>query len=262
MRRNEYVSQLAGLPVRGLAGKRVNPPTRQPANPPTGKGFTLIELLVAASIAAIIALAVGATFAGGLKVYRSIEGRGGARTDVLLCLEKMEGDLRSMLALSDITFNGGPKKITFAGIVNSSLGSVTYYLDEKGENLIRKEENYPQALAEGDTGEIIREKLISVKDISFTYFIYNADLKDYEWTDSWMPEFALEEGTTDEGGETEDEEETEDERTPLGVKIELSYEDRGKDVTRTRTVFMPVAVSRHMAMLAKQREEKAKEDEE
>jgi len=228
----------------------------------------------------MIALAVGATFAGGLKIYNSIESRGGARTDVLLGLEKMERDLRSMLALSDITFNGGPKNITFAGIVNSSLGSVTYYLDEKKENLIRKEANYPQALAEGDTGEIAREKLIPVKDIAFTYFIYDAGLESYEWTDSWVPESALEkevktegeEETKDEGGlsaEAERESSSvkaegtgDEDKIPLGVKIELSYEDGGKDVTRARTVFMPVAVSRHMAMLAKQREEEAEESEE
>jgi len=287
-KRREAISNEERL-LRPSSTRGLRPLARGPRNDASAqRGFTLIELLIAAAIGAMIALAVGATFAGGLKIYNSIESRGGARTDVLLGLEKMERDLRSMLALSDITFNGGPKNITFAGIVNSSLGSVTYYLDEKKENLIRKEANYPQALAEGDTGEIAREKLIPVKDIAFTYFIYDAGLESYEWTDSWVPESALEKevktegeeetkdegrrinkdgegdirmdegrGTKDEGGGARDED-----KIPLGVKIELSYEDGGKDVTRARTVFMPVAVSRHMAMLAKQREEEAEESEE
>ena len=242
------------------------------------RGFTLIELLITAAIAAMIALAVGATFAGGLNIYRRVESRGGARTDVLLCLEKIERDIRSMLALSDVTFNGRPKSITFAGLItetdrkgnkNRSLGSITYYLNEKKENLLRKEKNYPQALAEADTGEIARETLVSVKNIDFTYFIYDADLESYEWASSWAPELPPEE---EEEGEEEGEEETEDVQTaeeseeeedkdkiPLGVKIELTYEDRSQDVTLARTMFMPTAVSRHKARLA---EEKAEEEEE
>lgn len=250
----------------------------------TQRGFTLIELLVAAAIAAIIALVVGATFAGGLKIYKNVEGRGGARTDVLLCLEKMEGDLRSMLALSSVTFNGEPKNITFASIIketdskgnkNRTLGSVTYCLDEKKENLIRKEKNYSQALTEGDTGEIAKEKLISVTDITFTYFIYDADLESYEWINSWMPESVLGEKleTEDEekGDEVEEdvlavkelenEKEENKDKIPLGVKIELIYKDRSKDMTRTRTVFMPTAVSRHLARLAAIKEQKEEEAE-
>jgi len=248
------------------------------------RGFTLIELLITAAITAIVALAIGATFAGGIKIYKSIEGRGGARTDVLLSLEKMEMDLRSMLALSDITFNGGSKSITFASIVretdsegneNRALGSVTYCLDEKNENLIRKEKNYSQALVENDAGEIAQEKLISVKDVTFTYFIYDADFESYEWIDSWMPESMLGEEAEDEGEEEikeeieeappvvdaeESENEKEDEaKIPLGIKIELTYEDGGKDVTRTRTIFMPTAISWQLAHLAEEKKQKKEE---
>lgn len=249
------------------------------------RGFTLIELLITAAITAIVALAIGATFAGGIKIYKSIEGRGGARTDVLLSLEKMERDLRSMLALSDITFNGGSKSITFASIVretdskgneNRALGSVTYYLDEKNENLIRKEENYSQALVENDAGETAQEKLISVKDVTFTYFIYDADFESYEWIDSWMPESMLEEEAETEGEEeineeikeappvveaeeSEKEKEEDKAKIPLGVKIELTYEDGGKDVTRTRTIFMPTAISWQLAHLAEEKKQKKEE---
>jgi len=252
-------------------------------NANTQHGFTLIELLITAAITAIIALAIGATFAGGLKIYKSVEGHGGTRTDILLCLEKMERDFRSMLALSDITFNGESKNITFASIVketdskgnkNPTLGSVTYYIDEKKENLIRQEKNYPQALAESDTGEITLEKMVSVKDIIFTYFVYDADLESYEWINSWMPELTLEEemeteseeeaeeetGDTQAAEELEEEEEDED-KIPLSVKIELIYEDKGKDVTRTRTVFMPMAISQHLAHLAAAKEKEKEEAE-
>lgn len=248
-------------------------------------GFTLIELLITAAITAIIALAIGATFAGGLKIYKSVKDHGGTRTDILLYLEKMERDFRSMLALSDITFNGESKNITFASIVketdnkgnkNPTLGSVTYYIDEKKENLIREEKNYPQALAESDIGEIAIEKMVSVKDIVFTYFVYDADLESYEWIDSWIPELTLEEEVETES-EEEAEEETEDtqaeeelekeegedeDKIPLCVKIELIYEDKGKDVTRTRTVFMPMAASQHLAHLAAAKEKKEAESEE
>jgi len=244
----------------------------------TRRGFTLIELLITAAITAIIALAIGATFAGGFKIYKTVKDRGGARTDVLLSLEKIERDFRSMLALSDITFSGEPTSITFASIVketdskgnkNPTLGSVTYYLDDKKENLIRKEKNYSQAMAKSDTEGISQEKLISIKDVAFTYFIYDVDFESYEWIDSWAPEPELEEEAE---GEKETEEKTEESlaveeeeeekpKIPLGVKIELIYEDEGKDVTRTRTMFMSTAVSQHLAYLAAEKEKQKEEAE-
>ena len=81
-----------------------------------------------------------------------------------------------------------------------------------------------------------------------------------------MPPEEEEEGEEEGEEETEDvqtaeesEEEEDKDKIPLGVKIELTYEDRSQDVTLARTMFMPTAVSRHKARLA---EEKAEEEEE
>jgi len=239
------------------------------------RGFTLIELLVAVGIAAMIALALGATFAAGLKIYRSIKLRGGARTDILLSLEKMEMDLRSMLPLSDITFDGGPNRITFAGIIketdkkgneNRALGNITYYLDGSKKDLIREERNYSRALSGSDRGKITRRELITIKDIVFTYFIYDTELETYKWVNAWVPEAAPLEETETEGEEgvsaTEEPEEEDKAKIPLGVKIELLYEDGDKELTRARTVFIPSAASRHLARLAAAREKEKKEAEE
>ncbi|GEM_PF-993360 len=241
-------------------------------------GFTLIELLVAVGIATIVALALGATFTGGIKIYESIKIRDDIRGDILICLEKMEKDIRGMLALSEITFSGEPKQLTFAGIVDSAPGSVTYSLDEKKENLIRIEKKYPQALAQNDTGEIKRKRLIPAKDVAFKYFIYEAELESYEWVNSWAPE---EEAEPDKDGEEkieiDGEEETADEeeaageeaveeedkdRIPLGVSIELVYENAGSELTRTRTIFIPMAVSQHWARLVSAKEKEKQKGEE
>ena len=200
----------------------------QPANRQTNKGFTLIELLITTSILGMIAVAIFATFASGLNVYERVQTYGGVQSDVLLSLEKMERDLRSVFSLSGIDFNGDTKKVTFAGLIkkldaegkkNVSLGKISYYFDNETGTLVKEEQNYPEAISEIGTGESNFKALAFIEDINFSYYYFNSGMQAYDWKSSWGA----------------------GEGIPSGVKVEVTFKDGKRDVKLDRTVLIPVA---------------------
>jgi len=216
-------------------------------------GFTLIELLITASIMGIIAFTVISTFASGLNVYTRMRDYSGAQVDVLLALEKMEKELRNLFDFSQIAFEGGREKLSFAGLVSaegdgenacSQLGRVTYYFNGGKGELIRKQQNYAQAVSKRTLREVSSETLANVKDVDFSYYSYDSENKEYIWLDSWEAEEGDEEEKDEESFE-EDAEDEENPSLPLAVKIEMTFKNRERALTLTRTVFIPLAVSRH-----------------
>ena len=74
------------------------------------------------------------------------------------------------------------------------------------------------------------KKLVSVRDIDFTFYYYDKEDKEYKWVELWDPEENGDEG----------EEISEDERVPLGVRLELTFIEGRERITLTRTVLVPV----------------------
>lgn len=197
------------------------------------KAFTLVELLIAATIMAMIGLAILSTFAGGLKIYRRIQSYQDTQQDALISLEKMERDLRNALNFSKINFAGDAKKISFAGLIkivdsdgnqNTALGKISYYFDGVKDVLIKEEQDYPKAVSEKGQRRGNRKELASIDEIKFSYFYFNSETNKCEWKESWGLDERLEE-----------------KKLPLGVKVELMLKSNGKDVKLDRTVFLPLA---------------------
>jgi prepilin-type N-terminal cleavage/methylation domain-containing protein len=213
------------------------------------KGFTLIEVLITASIMALVAVAILSVFAAGLKVYERVRKYSDIRTDILFSLEKMEKDLRSLPNIPQIDFKAQPGLITFPAVVHAnpdnqneiSLGSISYYVDDSSHYLVKDEKDYSAATAE-EPGEGIVTNLVYVNSLKFTYYFYDEKAKAFYWAESWK----------------EDKEENKTKRkpvvhTPLGVKIEVSYDDNGESNTLTRTIYFPLAVSLYNAELASEK---------
>jgi len=212
------------------------------------RGFTLVELLITTTILAIIAVAVISTFAGGLKVYERAQVYGGAQADVLISLEKMERDLRNVLDFSRIDFNGSAKEISFGGLIRTvdskgnqsvSLGRIFYYFDAMKKELITEEQDYSDAVTAIKKGRGKIKSLAPIEDIKFSYYYSDRDTYAYGWKGSWEVE-----ETKDEEQKAKDEEE---DRIPLGVKIEVAFKDGKRIAKLNRTVFIPIAVSKHKA---------------
>jgi prepilin-type N-terminal cleavage/methylation domain-containing protein len=193
--------------------------------------FTLVELLITATILGIISVAIIASFASGLKVYEKVQNYTGERADVLLSLEKIERDLRNTVAYSGIDFVGKKESIFFPALTSEgSLGRICYYLKGRLDTLTREEQGYARAtLSKIRKGKGDIKKLVSLKDIGFSYYYYDIEEKEYAWKDSWEMEDEDEDMKTKPG-----------ERVPLGVRVEVTFKEGRKEVMLTRTVLIPV----------------------
>ena len=141
------------------------------------KAFTLIELLIAASIAAILGLAILATFSVGFKTYSKLKNGNLSHADVLLSFEKIEKDLRNTFHFSGINFIGDQRSVSFAGFIHhsSSIGRISYFFDAKtGGSLIKTEQPYSYSLLNNSTDEIDSKVITSLKDMVFSYYSFNS----------------------------------------------------------------------------------------
>ncbi len=196
------------------------------------RGFTLIELMVAASILGLIGMAILTAFGSGFHVYERVQSYGGVQADVLLVLEEMERDLRNTFPSSAIKFEGDAQSISFPVIIEKietvegedvevpSIGQASYYLekDDDTQVLLRQQKSYGEAVSGVVQKEDRETALAFVSELTFSYYLFNAEDEEYTWEDIW-PE--------------------EDEGFPSGVKIDLVFQDGQREVPLSRTVLIP-----------------------
>lgn len=230
----------------------------------------MIELLITASIAVLISMAVFAVFSAGVNVYERVSGYSDIRRDVLLSLEKIEKDLRNACNVSSLEFRGEASKMTFPALVSAGLaedkkefspGSVSYYVDDD-HSLVSEARDYPGSTAK-EPREGVVTQLVRATSVGFSYYYYDPKLEAYAWGDTWVKEADEDKKGTDAAklgtaaGELTKKKKIKV-NTPLGVKIKIEYEDRGRPFVLTRTVFFPLAVSLRIAETVNNKEEKAR----
>lgn len=190
--------------------------------------FTLIELLIVVSILAIIATAIFAALSSGINVYRKVQAYTTKQIDILLTLEKMEKDVRNMLNVSNIPFRGGPEDMSFPGLIMeydregnpaAYVGGISYQFNDETGHLIREEHVYAEAVSGITHGAGPSGSPTSVETAAFSYYYFDAVLKEHTWKNSWNAKDGI----------------------PKAVRIELKFNDGNKDVELARTIFIPQA---------------------
>jgi len=227
----------------------------------TQSAFTLVELIIVAAILCIIGLAIVSTFSGGLNIYYRMRGYSTVKADVLLALEKMDKDIRNTFAFKDIDFVGSAKKMTFPALVRSygdkdtpymSVGSVSYFIDDGSgkSELAREEKDYHASSMKEAAAKGVITDIAAIEGLNFKYYSYDPINKTYDWQSSW--------------DKTEEKEELKEkkalkpaallkdrrEEIPLGVKVEISYNDGGRTHMLNRAIFIDPAVSLNLAKVA------------
>lgn len=197
-----------------------------------GTGFTLIELLLAASIMSMIALAVLSTFGAGLRAFERVQSFGGFRADVLLFLEGFERDARNVFAFSPIKFQGDSQGMSFAAVGTkfdedgnafTVIEERSYVFDSSQKALVEKEEDFAPAVSSVTGGSVRTQQVAPIKTVTFQYYSYRKETEDGEekiesgWRETW----------------------TDEETVPRGIRVQLTFDEGGKEVSLARTVFIP-----------------------
>ena len=234
--------------------------------PQRKKAFTLIELLITTALMSLVSIAIISVFAAGINVYSRTRNYSNARADILFCLEKMERDLRNVCSITGIDFVGEPTKVTFP---STGPGSTSYYIDNSSHYLVSEERDFSAATAmEPPKGKVT--SLVYAVGVKFSYYYFDPKTASYYWKDAWVKEKEDEKPGVDAsklGAQKATEAPGKEKlrvNTPLGIKVEIRYDDHPGSAVLERTVFFPIAVSLHFAQAAseKKEKEKAKEKEE
>ena len=166
----------------------LTPPPVKPRSLERGAGFTLIELMITAVMIAVISLAIYATLNNGIKVWQKIN-KPLPEEDLNIFLSKFAKDLRGTFKFSGIQFLGKEDRLELAALINSqnlksiSIGKIVYSYNYEQGTLKRETSDYSQIYS----GEniISQESLKNIKSLSFKYYFYDIEKKEYVWYDEW-----------------------------------------------------------------------------
>lgn len=189
-------------------------------------GFTLIELLVSLSIFAILALAVYAAFAGGIRAWRTAQMFSETHHAPRAILEEIADDLRHAVTVSGSPFLGASQRLSFLTVRREASNApeitrVTYALEGRassGETLGRAEVSYVEGLQGHDGAPDVMAASITAFTLQYAS---RGDAPDgsWVWEDTW-----------------------EGDLLPLGVKVTLTLSTGSPPSTKvryTKLIFLP-----------------------
>jgi len=189
------------------------------------KGFTLIELLVAVAIFTTIAVVLYSCFRGGVISWRRIESERSYQQKIRRLSSAITRDIRNMVYLSIIPFEGSQDSVSFVTCSNISkknrpnIVKVSYFLMSKDEDvsssfLARGEKELMDAISllEPEPEEEGEEDLVAasnrqqegdelidgVREFRLSYLVPQEEAMEeesspaeYEWTEFWEEEDIL-----------------------------------------------------------------------
>ncbi|MFH1441617.1 MAG: type II secretion system protein [Candidatus Omnitrophota bacterium] len=178
-------------------------------------GFTMVEALVVIVIFSILSVSISASFISGMKVWSRAKNVSLGQTDVLINLEKICSELRQIVTIPQVVYEGSSTQISFAHVHGNSIYKVSYIFDPEEKMLVRRQADLKYIL-EGKEEENRTEKnLLSLDEFSLSYLYLDPEDSSYKWKDNW---------------------ESADGRF-LAVKIQ----EKLKDEEFKRTIFIPVS---------------------
>jgi len=203
------------------------------------RAFTLIELLVAVSIFSVIAVVLYSTFRSGVVAYKRIGEEIEQSQKTRYALNTITKDMRNIIYISNIPFEGGSDSLSFASTTSLSkdadynISKVSYFLKkyEAKTLLVRSKQSLLDVAKEIATLEDLKETLDEedlkldsksllegVLSLNFTYLFLKEDeegTQDYEWVDFWEEETMI----------------------PVAINIEIKL--NGGKATLSRKVLIP-----------------------
>lgn len=165
-------------------------------------GFTLVEMLIAVLIISVLAGAVYATFAQGLRLWQRA-GQEGPALEMEFFLEEMISDLRNAMPYGSAVLSGDTDYIQFyklapgGGAAEEGNGDrldvpvrLRYQADPVGKAVMKKEESYFKILAP-KTDVPAREKMVAsgIGTCRFEYYGRDSHRNVYEWKRRWSESY-------------------------------------------------------------------------
>ena len=191
------------------------------------RGLTFVELLVTVCLLSMLAMAVAAMIAGGLRLWQRMQARGTGREALQIAAAQLRRDLRSVRRFKPINFEGEHDRVAFPAVVvdakrdEPELGRLAYFFDWGHRRLCRSAFAYPRARRFSVTDQCATV-MEGVRRVRFSYYEFDTETGIGDWTGSWSSQ-----------------------EPPLAVKVEIGYDEQGarQPLTEAITIHLPLAAA-------------------
>ncbi len=193
-------------------------------------GFTFVEMLLVTLMVPVVAIALYAMLANGIKVWQLVN-RESPQIDMNLFFERISEDLKNSFNYKTIKFVGTDISCTFPTLLKvhqrengfkQVVGQVSYFYDADTKTLNRQAVDYQQLHSMKKPAA--RYLMENLESCSFKYYFYDDRKESFFWLNDWpVKELKIQEATL-----------------PLAVKIELVFAEGGNIEKRTKTVRIPI----------------------
>ena len=193
-----------------------------------GRGFTLIELLVVVSLMALITGTVGATFAGGVRVWERLQAHGTHAQWVALAFDQFRRDVRNLRQFTPIPLEGDYDTLSFPSVVPfgtvgemdvEEIGRIGYFFDSTRQQLCRSLQPY-RLLRRVRVRDACAPVLTQVERLRFSYYGVQPGDQTLGWSDAWSSK-----------------------QPPMAVKLEVRYVEPANQQRRTESLVVPLSVA-------------------
>ncbi|MBU1086235.1 MAG: hypothetical protein KKD05_01815 [Candidatus Omnitrophica bacterium] len=194
-------------------------------------GFTFVEMTLAAAMVGVIAIALYAMIANGLKVWEIVN-QESPQVDASLLFEKISMDLANGVCLEGSDFIGNEKGFSFSCIsktfiaengFNQGVGRVNYAYDQGIKKINRQYVDYEQ-LSVKEQPEA-RNLISNISNILLSYYFFDEQKKAFLWSNVWPPEAY----------------DNQDKNAwPLAVRVSMVFDIQGHIVQKGKTFNVPI----------------------
>ena len=193
-----------------------------------GRGLTLVELLVVVALMALIAGTVGATFAGGFRVWERLQAHGTQAQWIALAFDQFRRDVRALRQFTPIQLAGDYDTLSFPSVVPlgtvgemdvEEMGRIGYFFDSARQRLCRSLQPYRLA-RRARVRDACAPVLTQVERLRFSYYGVQPDDHTLGWSSAWSSK-----------------------QPPMAVKLEMRYADPATQQRRTDSLVVPLSVA-------------------
>ncbi len=148
--------------------------------------FTLVELLITTSILSLVIFTVYGVYASGINIWNRAKNSYVEEARIYILIERFQTDLRNMVFVSNLGFQGSANSLSFPFLVEQSkLGLLEYRFDPERKQIFKIFKDYSKVFSKA-SGKVL--KSIPCDDLKFGYYFFDPKLEVFIWMDNFQKE--------------------------------------------------------------------------
>ncbi|MBI3020843.1 MAG: prepilin-type N-terminal cleavage/methylation domain-containing protein [Candidatus Omnitrophica bacterium] len=178
-------------------------------------GLTLVEILIVATLFAVIAGGIGASFLSGMRLWGRAHRQEATWSNALLTLEAMAKELRQTVPMPSIGFEGTHHTVSFPALQGTRIVKVAYLFNGHKRLWQRQDTDLKDLIEERLAPATHETVVLSADEVTLAFWHFDPDQQAYTWQETWSQEDGI----------------------PSAVRVTITI----KDATHTKTVWIPIA---------------------